>query len=287
MKRNRDTLKKFFEKGALPSADQFADLIDSGLNMIDEGFSKTEQNGFEVASLGESDRLISFFRTHDRENYLWSISFNQEQDSLVFNTRLPDLDTMIARGDGGTVPQIPVLALSRQGRVGINKTNPQAALDVGGAVRAHGRIGAFRQGRVNADGTMHDITGELQGCHAFEIIAGAAGKRGSGKYALMRAIAMNTFNPSGLFFNFLNRKKGIKCHHAYYRSANDKLKLRWAQVKGEDADRSKIDRKYCLMLGSHCDYGDHDAQISYHITRLWFDEDMSECRRSGEDDGDF
>lgn len=283
MKRNRNTLKKFFEKGALPSADQFSDLIDSGLNMIDEGFSKTEKNGFEISALGESERLISFFRAYDQENYLWSISFNQEQDGLVFLSRCQESDNRPAGGDSDGSTEIPVLTLNRQGQIGINNSTPQTALDVSGVVRSHGHLGAFRQGKIAADGKMRDITGELQGCHAFEIIAGAAGKRGTGKYALMRAIAMNTFNPSGLFFNFLKRKNRIKYHHSYYRSSNDRLKLRWEEIKSEDNERSKIERKYCLKLGSHCDYNDPDAQISYYITRLWFDEDMSECRRPVQD----
>ena len=40
---DRSTLKKFFESGRMPSERQFADLIDSMLNMVDEGFDKTEQ----------------------------------------------------------------------------------------------------------------------------------------------------------------------------------------------------------------------------------------------------
>jgi hypothetical protein len=39
--RNRDTLKQFFQEGRLPTSDHFGDLIDSMLNMSDEGFRKT------------------------------------------------------------------------------------------------------------------------------------------------------------------------------------------------------------------------------------------------------
>ena len=47
-KQNRETLKRFFSAGKLPSEEHFADLIDSSLNVTDEGFSKSEDFGFEV-----------------------------------------------------------------------------------------------------------------------------------------------------------------------------------------------------------------------------------------------
>ena len=37
---NRSTLKAYFSEGKMPTADHFAALIESTLNMADEGFKK-------------------------------------------------------------------------------------------------------------------------------------------------------------------------------------------------------------------------------------------------------
>ena len=91
----------------------------------------------------------------------------------------------------------------------------------------------------------------------------------------MRAFAMNTFDPRGMFFNFLNAKKRINYHHAYYRSRSDKLKLRWKNEAGHD---------YRLQLRSNSNYGD-GIQIKYYITKLWFDAEMSASRVQIDNEG--
>jgi hypothetical protein len=93
-----------------------------------------------------------------------------------------------------------------------------------------------------------------------------AGDKGTGNYALMRAIAMNTFNPRGWIFNFFKNKNRIRYQQAIYNSRSNKLKLRWSG-KG---------RQYRLQLRSNCDYG-NDIKVLFSITKLWFDEDMRQC----------
>jgi hypothetical protein len=250
-KRRRSTLKRFFRQGALPSADQFGDFIDSTVNQVDDGFNKTPKNGLEISSLGAHDSLISFFRESRLEQALWTIGYDQERDKLLFKKLDP-------RKRPHTV-----LSLFPDGKVGINRKDAEYALDVGGAVRSEGRIGVVPGDRiVPADGGWHDITGTLTGCQAFEIMAGV-GKLKTGRYALMHAIALNAFNPAGLFFNFLKRKNRIKCQHAYYGARGNKLQLRWHGP----------DREYRLQLRSRCDYGD-GTLVRYYVTELWFDAPM-------------
>ncbi len=262
-KRNRNTLKKFFSEGALPSEDQFADLIDSTLNMVDEGFSKTPTNGFEVSCQGNMQNLISFFRMADPNDPLWSISLSPTRNTLTFQ--------QVGSEEEG---RQTVLTLSDEGMVGIGQKEPQSALDVAGVAKMEGRMGIAppvdaalpEQQAVLADGKWHDITPTLRGCHGFEVVAGA-GKRKTGQYAMIHAIAMNTFNPTGWFFNFLNLKKRIKIHHAYYHTWGQKLKLRWTPAKRDD------DYEYRLQIRSNSDYGE-GIKILYHITKLWHDETM-------------
>lgn len=254
-KRNRNTLKNFFREGALPTAGNFADMVDSNLNLIDEGFDKSKAYGLEISPLGDYESLLSFFRNNDPEHDpQWTISYDRDQGQLLFH-----------RYDQDKKPQT-VLTLNQKGEVGINCRNPQWGLDVNGIIRSEGRTGMnpTQETTVPADGQWYDITGELNGCQAFEVMAGA-GDKGTGNYALMRAIAMNTFNPRGWIFNFLKLKNRIRYQQAYYNSRANKLKLRWFG-KG---------RQYRLQLRSNCDYG-NDIRISFSLTKLWFDEDMRE-----------
>ena len=253
-KKNRSTLKRYFSEGALPSADQFADLIDSALNTIDEGFDKSPENGFEISLIGEHDRLISFFRNTAGKQSVWSISYDKEADRLLF---------VKPRQEGAAAP---VVVLDPRGRLGVNTSEPKWSLDVAGVVAAQGRIGANpnKQKTVSADGEWHNITDPLTGCQAFEVMAGA-GNKGTGKYALMQAVALNTFNPRGPIFNFFRRKNRIKYNQAYYLSRGHKIKLRWF---GKEDD-------YYLQMRTHCDYGE-GIRIRYYLTQLWFDETMGE-----------
>ncbi len=269
-KKNRETLKNHFHNGSRPSQDEFSDLIDSTLNVIDEGFDKSPAEGFQVSQLGDDGRLISFYRNVPVNRLLWFLRVDNK-DSLIFGNENPN----------GSTNQFTTLSLTReegqgQGKIGVNlelNKQPEYELDVGGVIKSEGRIGGSLNDHnaVLADGKWHDISGELTGCHALEIMAGVGGERRKGRYALMHAFALNTFNPTGMFFDFLNRKKRIKYHQAYYRSRSDKVRLKWFRI-------SEKDHIYCLKIRSNSNYGkdsyDNDIYIKYHITRLWFD-DMS------------
>jgi hypothetical protein len=259
--RNRETLRHFFDEGRLPTKDHFGDLIDSMLNMSDEGFRKSPENGVEVSTPVGYDALISFYREQSARTALWSVSYGGDRDQLLFH-----------HGSVAAARSLPpVLALDAQERVGIGTAAPRHALDVAGVVASQGRIGSWRpagDAPLPADGEWHDLTGTLRGCQAFEVMAGA-GHPGGGRFALLHATAMNAFNPTAGWFDFLSRKKRIRAQHAWYGRRCDKLELRWDGSSGRDAS-------YRLQIRSKCDYG-ADVRIRAHLTRLWFDEGMQEC----------
>jgi hypothetical protein len=259
--RNRETLRNFFEEGALPTKDHFGDLIDSMLNMSDEGFRKSAENGVEVSTPIGHDALISFFRDQSPKSALWSMGYGGENDQLQFQPG----------SQPATRGQPPVLALDARARVGIHTAQPQHELDVAGVVASQGRIGSYTRAReepILADGEWHDITDTLKGCQAFEVMAGA-GHAGGGRYSLLHAIAMNTFNPDPSWLSWFSRKKRIRSHNAWYGRRCDQLQLRWQGTSGKGA-------AYRLQVRSGCDYG-AGVRIRCHITRLWFDEEMREC----------
>jgi hypothetical protein len=266
-KRNRHTLKNYFTKGALPTAAYFADFVDSTLNMMDDGFSRSPANGVEITLLGDERRLMSFFGDSQVEVPDWAITCAAETNSLNF-VRTGPQDTQTFTTPAG--PELELLTLTRDGKVGVHVADPVCRLDVDGTVRSTGRFG--HPGFVPADGAWHAITEPLDGCNALEVIAGVglSGEK-KGRYAMLHAIALNTFNPTGFFFNFLNLKKRIKCSHAWYLGRGDRLKLRWVAV-------DSLTHQYQLQLRVARSYGD-GVNIQYSITTLWSDVYMTESKR--------
>ncbi len=252
-KKNRGTLKRYFDEGSLPSADQFGDLIDSSLNIIEEGFDKTALDGFKISLIGDHQRLISFYRSGDPNNPVWTFEYDEERDRLmIVNPRLA--------GESAAA-----ITIDAQGRVGVDKTDPQSELDVGGVIAAEGRLGANPGGitTVPADGQWHDVTDELEGCHAIEIMAGV-GSPGTGRYAMLRAVALNAYNPRGWLFNLFNLKKRIRTQQAYFLSRGNRIKLRWQSGEKDG---------YTLQMRTACGYGE-GINIRFYLTDLWVDHKM-------------
>ena len=259
--RNRETLKNFFAEGRMPTSDHFRDLIDSTLNMTDEGFRKSPHHGLEISTPVGFDALLSFYRDQDPQSVVWSTSYGTH-DQLQFDF-------------GATAPAAarntpPVLTLDgAKQAVGINTAEPQHALDVAGVIGAQGRIGRYplaRDANLPANGQWQSLTDELQGCQGFEVVAGVGGRQGGGRYALLHAIALNTYNPDPGWFDLIRRKRPIRATCAYYGRRCDRLQLRWVGDHGRDC-------RYRLQIRSRCEYGEN-VFIKAQLTRLWFDEDM-------------
>jgi hypothetical protein len=270
-KRDRPTLKKFFRDGALPNSEHFGDLIESMVNRIDDGFDKTERDGLRIASLGSSPALVSFYHSAGSAEPTWTISHGASMGALHFR-----------RGDGpgldgpGADPEAPGLSLSPDGRVGVHVCDPAWRLDVDGVVRMRGRIGyPGPDAVVPADGRWHDITPSLSGCHALEVVAGAGGEPGRGRYALMHAVALNAYNPRNPLLNWLFGRRSIRAQTAMYGSYSDRLRLRWTGTM----------RDYRLQLRSQSHFG-RNYKIRYYVTRLWFDSAMAGSRSEVARDAD-
>ena len=286
--RNRETLRNYFRDGKLPSEHHFGDLVDSMLNMVDEGFRKSAEHGVEISTPAGHDALISFYRDRSPNSPKTTISFGGEaehHEQILFNVGASRADA-----DADRRERMPVLTLdvtsggdAQEGtasvvqRVGINQRNPGAELDVRGVIRSEGRMGAPATQSADsllADGIWHDITPPMRGCQAFEVMAGV-GQEHSGKFALLHAVALNTFNPAGgLIRQFVDRffsRKRIRRTSAYYSRRCDQIELRWHGGSGRDGD-------YRLQIRSRCAYGNgKDVRIQCYLTRLWFDPRMKNC----------
>jgi hypothetical protein len=236
--RNRKTLKNFFRKGSLPTESNFSDLIDSSLNIVDDGFLKNMDDGFVIAPGAKSERLLTFFNDVEYKNASWSFNMDTTQPEAPFCIKNKE--------------NKDVLHLDQSGKAGINTNKPISALEVNGDIAAKGRIGTYAIGEAYADGQWYDILQGLSGCHAFEIVA-RVGKKDTGKYALLHAIAISTYGRS---------RSRIRTTQAHFGWFWNKIKLRW---RGDTFN-------YGLQIKTRSDYG-AGVKIKFHISRLW-DDDM-------------
>ncbi len=274
-KQNRETLKRFFGAGKLPSEEHFADLIDSALNIVDEGFSKTPKFGFEITpqnSSSNTENLISFFRKLTDEHPSWSLSYQERDESLQFihtdalnnkpktifsvdmygkvSISTPDMDTNSESGsEDETEPE---------------SYTDQIMLDVGGRIRAPARSGVALtpDSSIPADGVFHPISEKLLGVQALEVVAKIE-HREEERFAIMHAVALNACNPRPKVLNFWNRARRIRIHQSYYSGPRDRLKLRWKPA-GDD-DNPGL---YQLCMKSAFSFPEK-VRIYYHVTRLW------------------
>lgn len=260
--RDRRTLRNYFDDGALPTAEHFGELIESTVNKVDDGFDKTPRDGLKLTWLAEPN-FISLYRGDRFGPPVWRLAHDPDADILHLNSER-----------AGTVTSLSVA----RGQVGVNTPNPAAALDVAGTVRARGRIGyPAAEGAVQADGEWHPITGWITGCQAFEVVAGVGGGKGSGRYAMLHAVAMNAYNPGRRWFGwFFPGNRQIRTMNAAYGRMRDRILLRW-RTSQDDA------RRYRLELRSRCPFDD-GVTVQAHLTQLWFDPTMSGAAGDGGND---
>ncbi len=237
---NRETLKSYFRKGQLPTEGNFHDLIDSLINKVDDGMSKTVDDGLMLSPIGESKKLISFYKTIEDKSPEWRIEVDSASSNLCFTNRLGDT----------------VTTLNEEGQLGVNTESPTSELDVNGIVAQKGRRGTAYEGKLKADGNWYKIVEGLNGCHMFELIAGV-GKKKTGKYALLHAIAVSTFGKS---------KNKVKKVQAHYGVRSNRIEVKWTGTV----------YNYNLEMRTRGNYGDN-IYIRYNIQNLWHDTFMDDC----------
>lgn len=239
----REDLKKYFRNGQIPSENHFSYLIDSMINKQDDAFLKDKDNGFVIASMGNSNKFLSLYKNINDLDPFFSLEKDEQGvESLKIN---PVRETEKASNDSSFYFDV-------EGRLGIGKKSEEAfRLDVNGFVGMQGRMGTFLSGKVPADGQWHTIVDGLDNCNAFEVVA-RTGKRGTGKFAILHAIALSAFGGS---------RSKIRKTSAHYGFFWNKLKLRWRGTT----------HNYSLQLKTGNNYGE-DIDIYYHISKLWDDE---------------
>jgi hypothetical protein len=241
----RAELKRYFRNGQVPTETHFAYLIDSVVVQQDDGIAKNEEEGYIISPLGSSNRLITFYNGMDQiEPFFYVDRDNQQSPSLRFISG--------KQGDSEKSREEASSFFHQDGRVGFGKRcSPDLKTEVQGFIGMEGRKGTYRQGTVPANGKWHKIAEDLNNCQAFEIIA-RTGKKRSGKFAILHAIALRAFGGS---------KGRIRKTHSYFGFFWNKLNVRWRGTT----------HNYWLELRSNRNYGS-GVNIFYNVGKLWDDE---------------
>ena len=241
---NRLSLKNFFKKGSVPTEVHFSNLIDSTINKIDDGFSKTVEDGLKLTPTNESGRLLSFYDgvKGASSSPLWNFTVNPTEASRGLSIG--------EKSDNGR------LYLREGGNIGIDTLKPMHKLEVNGTVASKTKIGVFNEvNQVAADGEWHIVLDELDDCQAFEIVAKAQGVKHRGKYAISHAIAVSTHG---------NVSSNIRVTQAFYGWIWHRIKFRWQK------SQNGFYRLEIKTVGHYGMDDNHEViNIKCHITSLW------------------
>ncbi len=229
-KRNRQTLRERYKPGYRISVEDMYDLIDSTINILDDGFSKQPETGIALTPTGGNNSVLSIFRKTGDDLPEWQITIHHDTGDLCVRNPCPE-------------GNIPVAVLKRDGLVELG--SEMGGLTVKGKLKMPERIGTFLCGEVPADGRWHDITDPLEGCWALEVVAGC-GRRDRGKYALTVATAIHCFGARRI------------TQTSSHRGFGSRIRLKWVKKRG--ACRLRIKTRFR--------YG-KEALIRYHISKLW------------------
>jgi hypothetical protein len=206
--KNKETLKNYFKKGSFITEKEFIDLIDSSMNVIDDGISIKPEDGLRLNPTGIFSKLISFYKKKSQKKANFSININHSKnDGLSLNDENDK----------------PIIMINKENKVGIITKDPKYDLDVNGTLGVNTRVGTFKDGCVPANGEWHKIISNLDGINAFEIISHVSGERNSGNYCLSHAIALSTFG--GKFSN--QKIKVLNANWGLFNFRN-KIKLKWS-----------------------------------------------------------
>lgn len=232
-KTNRETLKGYFGSGKIPTGRHFEDLVDSMLNIVDDGMNKSAGNGLQLSPLEENGAVLEFFGNILDETPLWKVQVDRKNGCM-----------QIQKGGDNE----PLLTLYPDNRVVL-----PGNLELAGTIKANGFAGGHHSGVLPADGQWHDITleagGEPPGCRAYHVVAGC-GKKGKGKYALLEATALHCHG----------RNRRIRGVQSWFGIHFNRLHLRW----NRQCDTWR------LQIRTRCDYGE-EAKIRFQVAELWQD----------------
>lgn len=213
---NRNTLKEYFKRGKMPDQGHFCELIDSTLNIADDGIEKTPDDGLCLAPLKKNGPVISVFKNIQDREAAWQISLDTDGRLSI---RQEEEET-------------PLVLLSPDGKIVLNQ--PHTDVEINGTLSAR-RFDGQQKGEFPADGEWHTLPVPTEGCRAYRIMAGC-GKLKTGQYALAEALAMHCYG----------KHRKIRTTQSWFGSFFNKIKFRW----------NGYGQKCTLQIRTNRDYGE-------------------------------
>ena len=233
-KTNRRTLKEYFGKGKKPDNTQFTDLIDSMLNIVDDGFNKSAERGLLLSPLDDDGAVMEIRRNILDEEPAWTVKLGKNRE-LHICRQLEDR---------------ALVTLCPDGRILLDGSD-KVKFEVNGSIQANSITGNYLQGSVPANGLWHPI-GEMDyGCIGYHIVA-ACGLKNEGRYGIADVTAMHCFG----------KHPRIWSHRSWFGNRFNKIQFRW-HSEGLNCG---------LQLRTRSDYG-AGVQVHYRVNNL-FDMDF-------------
>jgi hypothetical protein len=247
----RSELYKIYKGGFHDKA--FEHLVDSGLNIKDDGLGINPEQGLVLTAKGPSKKLASFYqRISDKSTPLWSLSLDAERGVKGLNFLEGEQSRMF---------------IKEGGRVGINTENPNYQLDVNGLIAVKGIVGSFASGNALADAKWHTMAKmtNLDGCQAYEIIAHVIDEKDK-RFGLTIATVLMTYGKRGYRTKVVSVESGNKWLFGRFWN---KIKFRWI-IDDLNTEPGKL--KYMCQLKTKGHFGMKDGQpkqVFYRIKRIW------------------
>lgn len=193
--KNRELLKSYFQKGNVPTEEQFAELIDSVHNVQEDGRVKTsDEGGMHLFPSGTSGTVATVFAEEPGKGAptpLWRLTLGKDGSLSILDDK-GETAVTIGRNRGKDVP---------------SDTDTL---------------------KVNADGYWHDLPMEAAcgrepaGCRVYRITACYLNRR-SGKYSTCTALASH----SG------GKRHKIRSPRKHWWGWSGHIKVRWQRRDGK------------------------------------------------------
>ena len=208
-RKNRNTLKGYFVKGAIPTEDQFAELIDSTLNLAEDEQVVSTDTGWAFYPQQDGSLDIGLYTEKSAVETappLWSLSVTPEKKLVIKN------------GQGDTVAEAAQdKSFTLYGDLSVENTVTASAYKTKGG-------GGVTPGEeyitVPADKKWHDLPMDVSregfGCHVYDIYASCR-QQNTGLCQLTRVTA--------IWQNFMDQKIESPEKHWWGWSGN--LRFRW------------------------------------------------------------
>src|SRR3954447_24887302 len=132
-KKSRATLKSYFVRNAIPTEQQFAQVMDSMLNQRDDGLVKVAGDPLSIEAAGDDTsfkKALNLYNNLADSDPAWTLSLRPRANPADPTSGRQGLSVNDAAGTS----RLAVDAAT--GRVGVGTVAPAEALDVGGRVKA-------------------------------------------------------------------------------------------------------------------------------------------------------